>query len=132
MGQIQPTGNQPSSAQVVPPTSGQLAEAKEVQDVNGNSDAVDTVDAPEADHGSSATRKGYRSEYKNKFRPFSQYEYVGEGKFFNTSNSPPSEADGPSSLVRLDKTDKIEKLEGEPWYKEVQELRKVANDYKCR
>merc|ERR1719193_701198 len=81
---------------------------------------------------SPARRKEYKSEYKNKFRPFSQYEYVGEGKFFNTSNSPPSEADGPSSLVRLDKMEKIEKLEGEPWYKEVQELRKVANDYKCR
>ena len=26
--------------------------------------------------------------------------------------------------------EKQEKLEGEPWYKEVQELRKVANDYK--
>jgi hypothetical protein len=32
--------------------------------------------------------------------------------------------EGPSSLVRL------EKLEGEPWYKEVVELRKAANDYK--
>ena len=33
----------------------------------------------------------YKSEYKNKYRPFSQYEYVGDGKFFNTSKSPPSE-----------------------------------------
>jgi hypothetical protein len=37
--------------------------------------------------------------------------------------------DGPSSLIRVDK-DRLERLEGEPWYKEVQELRKAANDYK--
>ena len=35
--------------------------------------------------------RAYRSEYKQKFRPFSQYEYAGEGKFYNTSTSPPSE-----------------------------------------
>ena len=33
----------------------------------------------------------YKSEYKQKFRPFSQYEYCGDGKFHNTSASPPSE-----------------------------------------
>jgi len=135
MGQIQPTGNQPTSGQIL--TGGA---AKPNHQLNGSAD-VDAVDGPDGGPeigpttsltASPARRKEYKSEYKNKFRPFSQYEYVGEGKFFNTSNSPPSEADGPSSLVRLDKMEKIEKLEGEPWYKEVQELRKVANDYKCR
>ena len=33
----------------------------------------------------------FKSEYKQKFRPFSQYEYCGDGKFVNTSVSPPSE-----------------------------------------
>ena len=35
--------------------------------------------------------------------------------------------DGPSSLVS---SEKMEGMESGPWYKEVQELRKVANDYK--
>ena len=37
--------------------------------------------------------------------------------------------DGPSSLIMVDK-ERMERLEGEPWYKEVVELRKAANDYK--
>lgn len=133
MGQIQPTGNQPTSSQILPGNQTKPGAGQEGQDVNGNSDMVDGLDGLDgtltSGTASPARMKEYKSEYKNKFRPFSQYEYVGEGKFFNTSDSPPSEMDGPSSLVRLDKQDK---LEGEPWYKEVQELRKVANDYKCR
>ena len=38
-----------------------------------------------------------------------------------------AQVDGPTSLVT---EKKVERLEGEPWYKEVQELRKVANAYK--
>merc|ERR1712200_241346 len=91
--------------------------------------STDGVDGVKGSSIGSPRKKEYKSEYKNKFRPFSQYEYVGEGKFFNTTNSPPTEVDGPSSLVS---SEKMEGMESGPWYKEVQELRKVANDYKCR
>jgi len=91
--------------------------------------STDEVDGVKGSSIGSPRKKEYKSEYKNKFRPFSQYEYVGEGKFFNTTNSPPTEVDGPSSLVS---SEKMEGMESGPWYKEVQELRKVANDYKCR
>ena len=53
-------------------------------------------------------RKEYKSEYKKRFRPFSQYEYV-DGKFFKKR--------GDHEI-------------GDPWYKEVIELRKKAGEYK--
>ena len=66
----------------------------------------------------------YKSEYKQKFRPFSQYEYCGDGKFHKTSVSPPSET--------VPDTSQPTSLSGSPWFQEVIELRKAANDYKCR
>ena len=71
-----------------------------------------------------STFREYKSEYKQKFRPFSQYEYCGDGKFHNTSASPPSE-----TVVDLARSGP---QSGDPWYQEVIELRKAANDYKCR
>ena len=72
----------------------------------------------------------YKSEYKQKFRPFSQYEYCGDGKFYNTSLSPPTETvvDG----GHRSRQETPQHLSGEPWYQEVIELRKAAADYKCR
>ena len=72
----------------------------------------------------------HRSEYKNRFRPFSQYEYIGDGKFLNTSTSPPNEIDNPSVRWPKQAPARQENLSGEPWYQEVIELRKTANDYK--
>ena len=72
----------------------------------------------------------YKSEYKQKFRPFSQYEYCGDGKFYNTSISPPSESAVDGGHRSRQETSLH--LSGEPWYQEVIELRKAAADYKCR
>ena len=81
----------------------------------------------------------YKSEYKQRYRPFSQYEYIGDGKFHNTSTSPPGDAtdDGPGVgtmghkiQTRSRQETRSQNLSGEPWYQEVIELRKAANDYK--
>lgn len=52
----------------------------------------------------------YLSEYKKRFRPFSQYEYV-DGKFFKKK--------GDQEI-------------GSPWFHEVIELRKKAGEYRVR
>jgi len=128
MGQIQATGNPPASA----------AEAKvgrKNQDINGNMDSVEVPSGGQTPRSvSPATKiKEHKSEYKNRFRPFSQYEYIGDGKFFNTSNSPPNEIDNPTAKFPLKhRNERTQHLSGEPWYQEVIELRKQANDYKCR
>lgn len=128
MGQIQPTGNCPAPG-------GEAKVAKKPQDINGNSD---TVDGPGGGGQTPRSRspatkiKEHKSEYKNKFRPFSQYEYIGDGKFYNTSTSPPNEIDNPSVRWPKQRQARPENLSGEPWYQEVIELRKTANDYKCR
>lgn len=50
----------------------------------------------------------YLSEYKKRFRPFSQYEYV-DGRFFKKK--------GDQEI-------------GSPWFHEVIELRKKAGEYR--
>jgi len=121
MGHIQPTGHLPPTGTERSPRS-----ATRVQDVNGNTDAKDggggTSQAVSASPARAA--KEYKSEYKQKFRPFSQYEYCGDGKFHKTSVSPPSET--------VPDTSQPTSLSGSPWFQEVIELRKAANDYKCR
>ncbi|GLG93572.1 Uncharacterized protein GBIM_00943 [Gryllus bimaculatus] len=61
-------------------------------------------------------RKEFKTEYKKKFRPFSQYDYV-EGKFQKKKPEPESE---PISLPFP------ELPRGGSWYREVIELRKKA------
>merc|ERR1719233_357699 len=128
MGQIQATGNAPASA----------AESKVGRkngDINGNMDSVEVPSGGQTPRSvSPATKiKEHKSEYKNRFRPFSQYEYIGDGKFFNTSTSPPNEIDNPTAKLPLKhRNERTQHLSGEPWYQEVIELRKQANDYKCR
>ena len=97
-------------------------------------------------------RLEYKSEYKKSFRPFSNYEYVG-GRFVP---APSAAATGAHSLasvhapattaaataVPVSSSSAVEpttqqpkaavSLHGEPWYSEVIELRKQANDYKVR
>ncbi|CAL4067084.1 unnamed protein product [Meganyctiphanes norvegica] len=58
-------------------------------------------------------KRVYKSEYRKKFRPFSQYQYV-DGKFQKSKDEPqPPE-------------------NSQNWYKEVIELRKQAGQYRAR
>lgn len=59
----------------------------------------------------------YKSEYRKKFRPFSQYQYV-DGKFHKVKGDEPSTAAGGDSANN--------------WYKEVIELRRQAGQYRVR
>ena len=79
-------------------------------------------------------RRDYKSEYKQRFRPFSQYEYL-DGRFVTNANgngngqvTPPVTASKIKQQLALQP--KATSLHGEPWYREVVELRKQANDYK--
>lgn len=73
----------------------------------------------------SRCRKEFKTEYKKKFRPFSQYEYV-EGRFMKRRGedapSAPSEQPEPQQPAQPQ----------QPWYTEVIELRKKAGEYKVR
>jgi len=117
-------------------------------------------------------RRDYKSEYKQRFRPFSQYEYLGEsGRYIPSPNgqiTPPtttatatkSSSSSTNSAKQQQQKEQQQKeqqqqqqrqqqqqqqqqqqlvlqqkatsLQGEPWYREVVELRKQANDYKSR
>uniref|UniRef100_A0A1B6DC93 Nuclear protein MDM1 n=2 Tax=Clastoptera arizonana TaxID=38151 RepID=A0A1B6DC93_9HEMI len=71
------------------------------------------------DKGDSAQlRAKFKTEYKKRFRPFSQYDYI-EGRF-----KPKKEEMEPLQLHELP--------EGDSWYREVIELRKKAGEYKHR
>ena len=97
-------------------------------------------------------RLEYKSEYKKSFRPFSNYEYVG-GRFVPASSSAaataahslasvhvPATTTAAATAVPISSSSAVEptpqqpkaavSLHGEPWYSEVIELRKQANDYK--
>lgn len=69
-------------------------------------------------------REEFHSEYKKKFRPFSQYEYTGGGFSVREVNS--DAVDEPSQRVynEMDKD--------ASWYREVVELRKKAGEYKVK
>ncbi|PNF19386.1 hypothetical protein B7P43_G03610 [Cryptotermes secundus] len=64
-------------------------------------------------------RKEIKTEYKKKFRPFSQYDYV-EGKFLKKADA----VHLPDAMPELPQSDS--------WYREVLELRKKAGEYKHR
>lgn len=65
----------------------------------------------------------FKTEYKKKYRPFSQYEY-SEGRY---TERPGEKQENPpenhSDIKLLNNTN-------ESWYKEVVELRKKAGQYK--
>lgn len=63
-------------------------------------------------------RAELKTEYKKRFRPFSQYDYI-EGRF-----KPKKEEIEPLPLHHLQ--------DGDSWYREVLELRKKAGEYKVR
>ncbi|PSN54318.1 hypothetical protein C0J52_10696 [Blattella germanica] len=64
-------------------------------------------------------RKEIKTEYKKKFRPFSQYDYV-EGKFLKKTDA----VNIPDTMSEIPQTDS--------WYREVLELRRKAGEYKHR
>ncbi|KAK9889228.1 hypothetical protein WA026_004504 [Henosepilachna vigintioctopunctata] len=68
----------------------------------------------------------FRTEYKKKFRPFS--ELYSEGKFSSNKKGVPSKDDFDGSGAAYVNGDNT----GEPWYKEVVELRKKAVEYRSR
>lgn len=69
------------------------------------------------------TREEFNTEYKKKFRPFSQYEYTGGGFSVREVNS-----DVVDSIPKVNNA--IDK--DASWYREVVELRKKAGEYRVR
>ncbi|KAJ1520019.1 hypothetical protein ONE63_004249 [Megalurothrips usitatus] len=69
-------------------------------------------------------RKEFKTEYKKKFRPFSQYEYV-EGRFMKRREEE-------AAAVTADPEPPPPPQPQQPWYAEVIELRKKAGEYKHR
>ncbi|KAJ8918741.1 hypothetical protein NQ315_015061 [Exocentrus adspersus] len=67
-------------------------------------------------------KEEFNSEYKKKFRPFSQYEYTGGG--FHLKGVTNDITDGQKQYSNGDKNSS--------WYREVVELRKKAGEYKHR
>ncbi|KAK3877430.1 hypothetical protein Pcinc_017852 [Petrolisthes cinctipes] len=63
------------------------------------------------------SKRAYKSEYRKKFRPFSQYQYV-DGKFHKVKGEETAAAGGSESPNN--------------WYKEVIELRRQAGQYRHR
>ncbi|XP_066963563.1 nucleolar protein dao-5-like isoform X49 [Macrobrachium rosenbergii] len=61
------------------------------------------------------SKRAYKSEYRKKFRPFSQYQYV-DGKFHKVKTDEPAAGSDASNN----------------WYKEVIELRRQAGQYRHR
>ncbi|XP_046407147.1 proteoglycan 4-like isoform X3 [Ischnura elegans] len=97
-------------------------------------------------------RKEYKTEYKKKFRPFSQYEYV-EGRFQKKKDGTDNIGTscgvvGPSPLIEpvppliaaamptegsiSSHILPLQDGEGNSWYREVLELRRKAGEYKHR
>ena len=82
----------------------------------------------------------YRSEYRLRFRPFTQYEYIGD-RFVQSqaslvapvaaSNSAGA-GDEESAAPAADMVASARSLHGDPWFTEVIELRKRAKDYMVR
>ncbi|XP_052129673.1 uncharacterized protein LOC113209418 isoform X2 [Frankliniella occidentalis] len=68
-------------------------------------------------------RKEFKTEYKKKFRPFSQYEYV-EGRFMKRREDEQAPAEQPEPAQQQQPQ--------KPWYAEVIELRRKAGEYKHR
>ncbi|XP_042210877.1 titin-like isoform X5 [Homarus americanus] len=63
-------------------------------------------------------KRAYKSEYRKKFRPFSQYQYV-DGRFHKVKADEATAAAGTSESPNN-------------WYKEVIELRRQAGQYRAR
>ncbi|ODN04910.1 Nuclear protein MDM1 [Orchesella cincta] len=104
--------SQPSLANRVPLDSNKETEPFEWTDREPKHDSTNMHFSRDVDddRGGDAQSREYLSEYKKRFRPFSQYEYV-DGKFFKKK--------GDQEI-------------GSPWFQEVIELRKKAGEYRHR
>lgn len=69
------------------------------------------------------SKEEFNSEYKKKFRPFSQYEYTGGGFSVREVNTDLVD-DSQNVYNEMDKDSS--------WYREVVELRKKAGEYRVR
>lgn len=88
-------------------------------------DVASEVEPLMNDNDDKMSRKEFKTEYKKKFRPFSQYEYA-EGRF--TKKDALNEEIEESHTTLINGTTS----NNEGWYKEVVELRKKAGEYKNR
>lgn len=70
-------------------------------------------------------RKEIKTEYKKRFRPFSQYEYT-EGRFTKKKEGDLMATTVPDIPLPGD----FPPQAGDAWYHEVLELRKKAGEYK--
>ncbi|XP_059490652.1 nuclear protein MDM1 isoform X3 [Neocloeon triangulifer] len=90
----------------------------------GNEDKIleETLEKPKK-------RKEFKSEYKKRFRPFSNYEYV-DGGFMK--RRPEADLMVSESIARDSPVPEVNTPSADPWYNEVIELRKKAGEYKHR
>ena len=73
----------------------------------------------------------YKTEYRLRFRPFTQYEYIGD-RFVQSQASlvaPPAAAAAAFLGGDSASPTSARSLHGDPWFTEVIELRKRAKDY---
>ncbi|KAF2368958.1 Nuclear protein MDM1 [Trinorchestia longiramus] len=77
---------------------------------------------------SAQDNRTYKSEYRKKFRPFSQYQYV-DGKFHIKAEEPAAGAASGAAAAGAASGGGV--TDGN-WYKEVIELRKQAGQYRAR
>jgi hypothetical protein len=75
-----------------------------------------------------ADRKEFKTEYKKRFRPFSQYEYV-DGRF-NKRKQEATDLVEQRPPTPLEHHITADLTPSDPWYTEVIELRKKAGQYK--
>ncbi|CAH2006242.1 unnamed protein product [Acanthoscelides obtectus] len=74
------------------------------------------------ENGQEKSKEDFGTEYKKKFRPFSQYEYTGGG--FSSKEI--------SKKMLSDENKYINEDRDSSWFQEVLELRKKAGEYKHR
>jgi hypothetical protein len=75
-------------------------------------------------------RKEFKTEYKKRFRPFSQYEYT-EGRFMKRKEGDVIDTAVPDIPLTVPLRD-LSLQSGDSWYHEVLELRKKAGEYKVQ
>ncbi|XP_065348408.1 uncharacterized protein LOC135945003 isoform X4 [Cloeon dipterum] len=92
----------------------------------GNEDKIleETLEKPKK-------RKEFKTEYKKRFRPFSQYEYV-DGGFIKRKHEADLLVPEPVARDSPVPAPEIGTPSNDPWYNEVIELRKKAGEYKHR
>ncbi|KAL1130111.1 hypothetical protein AAG570_013050 [Ranatra chinensis] len=134
MGAIKPTSNSgPPSNNIPPPAPVHKKRITEADKLDGSAELEPLVSDQDGVENSGeekiqeeslskeekpqlSQRAEFKTEYKKKFRPFSQYDYV-EGRF-----KPKRDEPEPEIVPDLP--------HGDSWFREVLELRKKAGEYK--